>query len=99
MARGGRAPVDVVFGAKADHAGENPLSLSHTVPTDGIPAGDADAWDGDGELRSGFLSADRTAGAAAQEWTVTFTLPGTYMYVSRFGDAMIGTVIVEEAGA
>lgn len=96
---GARAPVDVVFGISVDQRDRNPLSLVRTVPTDGMPAGAADAWDGRGELRSGFLSADSSAGAAAQEWTVTFTRPGTYAYASRFGDAMVGTVIVEEAGA
>jgi plastocyanin len=92
---GSRAPVDVVFGAEADEEGENPLSLSHTEPADGLPAGNADAWDGDGELRSGFLSADSAAGASASEWTVTFTHAGTYPYASRFGDAMTGVVVVQ----
>lgn len=90
---GARAPVDVVFGA------ESSPSLAHTVPTDGNPAGRADAWDGKGELRSGFLSADPTAGATAKEWSVTFTRAGTYTYASRFGSAMIGTVVVEKTRA
>ena len=94
---GGRTPVDVVFGAAAEHEGENPLSLSHTTPIDGRPAGDTGAWDGRGELRSGFLSADPAAGGAAEKWTVTFARPGTYTYASRFGDQMIGTVVVAEA--
>ena len=88
---GARAPVDVVFGA--DH---EELSLSHTTPADGLPDGDATGWDGRGPLRSGFLSADATAGAAAAEWTVTFTRPGTYRYASRFADDMTGTVVVQD---
>ena len=95
---GARTPVDVVFGAAADHEDERSPSLAHTVPTDGVPAGRADAWDGKGELRSGFLSADPAAGATAREWSVTFTGPGTYTYVSRFGSAMIGTVVVGKGG-
>lgn len=87
---GARAPVDVVFGA--DH---EELSLSHTAPDDGVPAGDPRAWNGRGELRSGFLSADAEAGASAAEWTVTFTRPGTYEYASRFADGMTGTIVVE----
>ena len=91
---GTRTPVDVVFGAAGEDEGDNPLSLSHTTPVDGRPL-DADGpWDGRGELRSGFLSADATAGAAAAEWSVTFARPGTYPYASRFGDGMIGTVVV-----
>jgi plastocyanin len=85
---GARTPVDVVFGS----AGA--LSLAHTVPPDGYPVGTAHAWDGRGTLRSGFLSADATAGAASKEWTVTFTQPGTYPYASRFGRSMTGTVVV-----
>lgn len=88
---GSRAPVDVVFGADDEE-----LSLSHTGPEDGLPAGNAAGWDGRGELRSGFLSADPSAGAGAAEWTVTFTRPGTYPYASRFSDEMTGTVVVEE---
>ena len=88
---GSRAPVDVVFGTDDEE-----LSLSHTGPEDGLPAGSATGWDGRGELRSGFLSADPSAGAGAAEWTVTFTRPGTYPYASRFSDEMTGTVVVEE---
>ena len=86
-----RAPVDVVFGA--DH---EELSLSHTTPQDGLPAGEALGWDGGGELRSGFLAAGPVTGAENSEWTVTFTRPGTYDYASRFSDQMRGTVVVEE---
>ncbi len=96
---GASTPVDVVFGAVSGADDANPLSLAHTVPTDGVPTGDAGAWDGKSDLRSGFLSADLATGASAQEWTVTFTRPGTYTYASRFGDAMIGTVVVERAGS
>jgi len=88
---GARAPVDVVFGARP---GE--LSLSHTAPADGLPEGEATGWDGRGVLRSGFLSADPGAGASAAAWTVTFTVPGTYRYTSRFGEQMSGTVVVQE---
>ena len=86
---GDRAPVDVVFGADG-------LSLSDTAPQDGLPAGDAEGWNGRGELRSGFLSADASAGASAAEWTVTFTRPGTFAYASRFSDEMKGSVVVKE---
>lgn len=88
---GDRAPVDVVFGADRDE-----LSLSHSAPQDGLPGGDAEGWDGRGELRSGFLSADSSAGASAAEWTVTFTQPGTFSYASRFSAEMKGTVVVKE---
>jgi plastocyanin len=91
---GARTPVDVVFGAGGADQGE--LSLSHTAPEDGLPSGDASGWDGRGELRSGFLSADPAAGASGAEWTVTFTQPGTFTYASRFSDLMTGTVVVEE---
>ena len=85
----GRAPVDVVFGVEE-------LDLTHTDPSDGVPDGNPEAWDGRGELRSGFLSGDPTAGATAQTWTVTFTRPGRYEYASRFGAGFTGTVVVEE---
>lgn len=82
-----RTPVDVVFGAQP--------SLETTVPPDGLPIGNADAWDGTGILRSGFLSAGTDTGAVAQQWTVTFTKPGTYRYASRFGTDMTGTIVVQ----
>lgn len=86
---GARAPVDVVFGG-------GDLDLSHTTPADAAPAGNAAGWNGKGELRSGFLSADRDAGAVGSRWRVTFLRPGRYEYASRFGSAWRGVVIVEE---
>lgn len=85
----GRAPVDVVFGV-------DDLDLTHTAPSDGVASGNSQAWDGTGQLRSGFLSGDPAAGATAQTWTVTFTQPGRYEYASRFGAGFTGTVVVEE---
>jgi plastocyanin len=87
---GARTPVDVVFGAS-----EEELSLSHTQPSDALPSRNADAWNGEGVLQSGFLSADPAAGAAAATWTATFRRPGTYRYASRFSPTLQGTVIVE----
>ena len=84
---GGRAPVDVVFN-------EQELDLTHTDPRDGLPGGDARAWNGRGTLRSGYLSTDPTTGAAATQWTVRFTRPGRYRYASRFGPEFEGTVVV-----
>lgn len=81
-----RTPADVVFGAAP--------SLSRTVPPDGLTNANATGWDGTGVLRSGFLSADPAAGTEADEWTVKFTRPGSYRYVSRFAEAMTGTVVV-----
>lgn len=85
----GRAPVDVVFGV-------DDLDLTHTAAADGVADGNSQAWDGTGEVRSGFLSGDPAAGATAQTWTVTFTQPGRYEYASRFGAGFTGTVVVEE---
>ena len=82
-----RAPVDVVF-----NGGD--LDLTHTGPGDGLPAGDAQGWNGRGELRSGFLSGDASAGASASSWSVTFLRAGRYSYASRFGAQLRGTIVV-----
>lgn len=86
---GARAPIDVVF-----NGGD--LDLTHTGPQDATPAGDASGWRGKGELRSGFLSADESAGAAAASWSVTFLRPGRYTYASRFGEDLRGTIVVRD---
>lgn len=86
---GGRAPVEVVFNGEE-------LDLLHAQPADAEPAGKPGAWNGKGELRSGFLSDDPRAGAAGARWRVTFSRPGRYQYASRFGAAWRGVVIVEE---
>ena len=88
---GARTPVDVVFGSDGEE-----LSLVHTEPGDGNPAGDASGWNGKGVVRSGYLSSDPSAGARAQEWSLTFTRPGTYTYASRFGATLTGTVVVTD---
>lgn len=84
-----RTPVDVVF-----PEGDEEVSLTHTEPADGLPAGPADAYTGEGAVRSGFLSSDLQTGAAATSFSVRFLAPGTYRYVSRFADDMTGTVVV-----
>ena len=86
----GRAPVDVVFGAS-----EEQLDLSHAQPADALPKGNPSAYAGKGLLQSGFLSADRTAGASGSSWAVTFPRPGPYRYASRFSATLQGMVIVE----
>ena len=88
---GARTPVDVVFGSDAEE-----LSLVHTDPADGNASGDAAAWDGEGVVRSGFLSSEPSAGARGQQWSLTFTQAGTYSYASRFGPTLKGTVVVTD---
>lgn len=67
--------------------------LTHTAPFDTIPVLPAGGrWNGEGQIRSGILSADPTVGRS--ELRLTFTRPGVYVAYDRFAPSVTTRVRV-----
>ena len=76
-----RAPHTVELGI------DEPPHLTHTTPADTVPVTPGDGrWDGEGQVRSGILSADPSVGRT--ELRLTFTRPGLYVTYDRFAPSV-----------
>jgi plastocyanin len=84
-----RDPHDVVFG-------ENVVELVDSSATESVSNAPRGAWDGAGDIWSGFLSTDPSVPEGAA-FSLTFGAAGRYPYQCRFHPNMTGLVVVEPA--
>lgn len=76
-----RAPHTVELGI------DEPPHLTHTTPADTVPVvPDGGQWNGEGQVRSGILSAD--PGVGRTELRLSFTRPGLYVAYDRFAPSL-----------